>query len=102
MSAGGADWPSAPMDNLPMPPDKQTTFRCAECGAIWRTDRQRDLCCTAAPEFPQTTLDRAALKQSAWAEACRSYAMTYNRGDPQRDLWLRRAERPKGEAHLVR
>lgn len=35
------------------PPVHQTTpprapvFRCAECGAVWRTERQRDLCCTA-------------------------------------------------------
>ena len=48
--------------------------------------------------FPITTLDIPKLRQEAWAYACRQYAATYDRSDPQRALWLRRAERPKQEA----
>ena len=52
--------------------------------------------------FPITTLDIPKLRQEAWAYACRQYAATYDRSDPQRALWLRRAERPKQEACNVK
>lgn len=37
---------SATTAQLPRVP----VFRCAECGAAWRTEMQRALCCTAQPE----------------------------------------------------
>ena len=36
-------------------PPRAPVFACAECGATWRTEWQRDLCCTAPPEPAKTT-----------------------------------------------
>lgn len=32
-------------------PPRAPVWRCAECEAVWRTEAQRDRCCTAPPEM---------------------------------------------------
>ena len=50
----------------------------------------------------KSTIDIPKLRQEAWAYACHRYAATYDHADPQRALWLQRAERPKQEACNVK
>ena len=35
-----------PGDTQQTTPPRTPVYRCAECGAVWRTEKQSDLCCT--------------------------------------------------------
>lgn len=64
----------------------------------------KDLADAMSPESrARADSKAAALSQTtgAWAFACKQYSLTYDPHDPQRSLWLRRAELPKSEAHHV-